>query len=358
LAKRLGVPQALGLSLEDWVTTRLGGYVKLSIADRREAVRNLTDEGHSTRDIGGILGVDHSTVVRDGANAPGSAHQPRDHKRPGDRDGANAPGGREAHELAERQENGTFLICNALAMFYPHGGDPRLWAERLWDDLNFEFWPDEAGRCHARGVGRMRQGGVGARAKNPQNEGSAMTLAEDPPRTRRPRLRFFYQDAVIVAERLRRRASDPSTGVVDESKWVTLVAEYADKHRDLFNADAFAHAAVALVKRRHNTVHRQRMKRGEIYVPMLLVPLPRRKLVPMKIMTVPLLRGWHEVEMKARRGAKEIVDAIELKTEFRMTNLAAMAENPDLKTLHEVQIHVFGYVPKPDDDKPDLTAGP
>lgn len=71
LGKRLGVPEALGLSVEEWVETRLGGYVRMSIPDRREAVGELTEEGLSTREIGEVLGVDHSTVVRDiGANAP------------------------------------------------------------------------------------------------------------------------------------------------------------------------------------------------------------------------------------------------------------------------------------------------
>jgi hypothetical protein len=90
-AKKLGVPQALGLSLEDWVTSRLGGYVKLSIPDRREAVKELATEGLSTRDIGDVLGVDHSTVVRDGANAPDRLQNCSDHRGPDDDDGANAP---------------------------------------------------------------------------------------------------------------------------------------------------------------------------------------------------------------------------------------------------------------------------
>jgi hypothetical protein len=68
-AKKLGVPQALGLSLEDWVTSRLGGYIKLSIPDRREAVRELAAEGLSNVAVGQILGVDETTVRRDSANA-------------------------------------------------------------------------------------------------------------------------------------------------------------------------------------------------------------------------------------------------------------------------------------------------
>lgn len=69
LAKRLGVPKALGLSTEQWVNDRLNGYVKLSIAERRAAVAELTGEGMSQRQVGEILGVDPATVNRDVANA-------------------------------------------------------------------------------------------------------------------------------------------------------------------------------------------------------------------------------------------------------------------------------------------------
>ena len=58
LAKRLGVPQALGLSTEAWVRERLGGYVRLTVDERREAVRELAAEGMSQRGIGEVLGVD------------------------------------------------------------------------------------------------------------------------------------------------------------------------------------------------------------------------------------------------------------------------------------------------------------
>jgi N6-adenosine-specific RNA methylase IME4 len=68
LAKRLGVPDALGLTTEEWVTQRLGGYIRLSVDDRREAVRNLTADGHSTREAGEILGVSHDTIHRDVRN--------------------------------------------------------------------------------------------------------------------------------------------------------------------------------------------------------------------------------------------------------------------------------------------------
>jgi hypothetical protein len=73
LGERLGVPAALGLSTEEWVQQRLGGYVRLSIPKRREAVAELTDEGMSTREIGDVLGVDHATVARDAAVANATA---------------------------------------------------------------------------------------------------------------------------------------------------------------------------------------------------------------------------------------------------------------------------------------------
>jgi len=37
----------------------------MSIEERREAVKNLTDEGHSVREIAGIIGVSHGTVGND-----------------------------------------------------------------------------------------------------------------------------------------------------------------------------------------------------------------------------------------------------------------------------------------------------
>jgi hypothetical protein len=46
---------------EEW---RLGGYVKLAIDDRREAVRELTDQGHSQREVAAITGLSQPTVQR------------------------------------------------------------------------------------------------------------------------------------------------------------------------------------------------------------------------------------------------------------------------------------------------------
>ena len=62
---RLGVPKALGLSNEDWVRQRIGGTVRLSIEERREAVAELDAEGMSQREIGAALGVSQPTVNDD-----------------------------------------------------------------------------------------------------------------------------------------------------------------------------------------------------------------------------------------------------------------------------------------------------
>jgi SAM-dependent methyltransferase len=68
LAKRLGVPDALRLSVREWVEQRLGGYIKYSITERREAVRNLTADGETQRGVAEILGVSNFTVSEDVRN--------------------------------------------------------------------------------------------------------------------------------------------------------------------------------------------------------------------------------------------------------------------------------------------------
>ena len=70
LAERIGVPKAFGLTTREWVEGRLGGYVKLSIPERREAVNILAEEGMSARQIGDVLGVGKSTVDRDFGPVP------------------------------------------------------------------------------------------------------------------------------------------------------------------------------------------------------------------------------------------------------------------------------------------------
>jgi site-specific DNA-methyltransferase (adenine-specific) len=65
LAVRLGVPKALKLSVRDWVTERLGGYVRLAAKERQQAELELRIEGHSNREIAKILGVSYQTVNND-----------------------------------------------------------------------------------------------------------------------------------------------------------------------------------------------------------------------------------------------------------------------------------------------------
>jgi N6-adenosine-specific RNA methylase IME4/predicted transcriptional regulator len=65
LGERLGVPQALGLSVDEWVKQRLGGYVKLSIEERRQAAVELAAGGLKQRQIAKVLGVTQPTVFND-----------------------------------------------------------------------------------------------------------------------------------------------------------------------------------------------------------------------------------------------------------------------------------------------------
>lgn len=69
LGEKLGIPKALGLSTQEWVEQRLGGYVRLSVEERHGAVRELKGEGLPNTKIAEVLGVDETTVRRDSANA-------------------------------------------------------------------------------------------------------------------------------------------------------------------------------------------------------------------------------------------------------------------------------------------------
>jgi hypothetical protein len=65
LGERLGVPKALKLSTKEWVEQRLGGYIRLTVEERRRAVAELDGEGMGPRAIGRVLGVSPQTVLRD-----------------------------------------------------------------------------------------------------------------------------------------------------------------------------------------------------------------------------------------------------------------------------------------------------
>lgn len=99
LGVRLEVPQSLGLTTRQWVD-RLGGYVRLSIDERREAVVELVAEGMTTRQVGEVLGVDHVTVLNDrravaGENSP----PPADEEAAGQAD--ESPSGENSPEVAD-----------------------------------------------------------------------------------------------------------------------------------------------------------------------------------------------------------------------------------------------------------------
>jgi len=87
LGERLGVPEALGLTVGEWVQQRLGGYVKLSIPERREAVDELAAEGKKNTEIAAVLGVGESTVRRDRKSPNGESDGSREGI--GDRDSPN-----------------------------------------------------------------------------------------------------------------------------------------------------------------------------------------------------------------------------------------------------------------------------
>jgi transposase-like protein len=63
-AQKLGVPKALGLTTEEW-QERIGGYVRLSVPERREAVAELAEEGLSIRETAAVLGTSATTVHND-----------------------------------------------------------------------------------------------------------------------------------------------------------------------------------------------------------------------------------------------------------------------------------------------------
>jgi transcriptional regulator with XRE-family HTH domain len=69
LGVRLGVPEALDLTVGEWVEERLGGYVRLSIPERHAAERELVAEGMTQREVAEVLGVHEATVSRDLASA-------------------------------------------------------------------------------------------------------------------------------------------------------------------------------------------------------------------------------------------------------------------------------------------------
>jgi predicted transcriptional regulator len=71
LAYELKVHESLGLSYSDWAS-RIGGKIRLSIPDRKEASRELIAAGLSQREAAAVLGVRQSTIGRDLSEPNGS----------------------------------------------------------------------------------------------------------------------------------------------------------------------------------------------------------------------------------------------------------------------------------------------
>lgn len=91
---RQGVPEAMGLTLPEW-QERLGGYIRLSIPERKEAARELDSEGLTQREIASVLGVGQATVHRD-LDDP--------HESSGDDSDTETEGVPDPHESAEPEE--------------------------------------------------------------------------------------------------------------------------------------------------------------------------------------------------------------------------------------------------------------
>lgn len=101
--KKMGIPKALGMSVDQWVQERLGGYVRMTVEDRREAVRELAAEGESNRGIAAVLGVDPETVNRDIRAANAAPHEPPQEL---DQDVNEEAAANAAPTIAERRKSG------------------------------------------------------------------------------------------------------------------------------------------------------------------------------------------------------------------------------------------------------------
>jgi len=76
LGKRLGVPDALKLTTEEWVKGRLGGYVKLFGDERTAAVIELQAQNFTQREIAEITGLGLGTVNRGLNGVPDGTDEP------------------------------------------------------------------------------------------------------------------------------------------------------------------------------------------------------------------------------------------------------------------------------------------
>jgi len=168
LGERLGVPAALGLTTRDWVDQRLGGYVRLSIPERREAVAELVnDEGMTQRQAADVLGVDEKTVRRD--RAADAAPNAQNLASNGARDKVSAADAAEKLEqriaqldddLVARVREGTLAIDEAELVQTQNEQQVDKWATRIRAGL------DVLGRMAGYPIPR----GISSRLTDPESE--------------------------------------------------------------------------------------------------------------------------------------------------------------------------------------------
>jgi protein gp37 len=132
LGMRLGVPEALNLEPREWVDQRLGGYVRLSLSERRVAVAELTateeagGQGMTEREAAEVLGISPATAHRDKKPEPASFEaEPEE-----------APEEQQVEELFE-PEPASFEAepeppkpAPVMLTLYTHTGDPVEYPER------------------------------------------------------------------------------------------------------------------------------------------------------------------------------------------------------------------------------------
>lgn len=63
-ARKHGIPEALGMTTREWAE-KYHGYLKIPVAERREAVAELAADGMSQREIADVIGVNQATVCND-----------------------------------------------------------------------------------------------------------------------------------------------------------------------------------------------------------------------------------------------------------------------------------------------------